>query len=424
MTAQIAIMNKLAIALATDSAVTLTTSNGEKIYNSANKLFALSKHHPVGIMVYGNAEFMEIPWETLIKVYRSKLKDKQFDTLFEYSTSFIEFLETNCLAYFSEEQQDLYVIRVIDEIFNDISLSIKKEIEKEVERTKAEKNKIINSIIDGFYRKWKAEEFLPNFNHNSSKKVLNDYDDYISRLLEKHFDEIPLNKSCIKKLKMTSSWLMMKFIFNDISTGVVFAGFGSNELFPAICSYNFEGVINNKLKYILHGRKEIDHNYTASILPFAQSEMVYTFIEGIDPDLNLAFNDRLEQIFDFYPEIIIGELLDDIDERIKGTLKENLIEASRSIYTSYLQHMRQFQRENYIDPILDIVEKLPLEELGNMAESLINLTSFKRRMTRDAETVGGPIDVAIISKGDGFIWLKRKHYFQSELNQHYFRNLD
>ena len=37
-----------------------------------------------------------------------------------------------------------------------------------------------------------------------------------------------------------------------------------------------------------------------------------------------------------------------------------------------------------------------------------------------AVTVGGEIDVAIISKGDGFIWKKRKHYFKSELNPHFF----
>lgn len=35
-------------------------------------------------------------------------------------------------------------------------------------------------------------------------------------------------------------------------------------------------------------------------------------------------------------------------------------------------------------------------------------------------TVGGPIDVAIISKGDGFIWIKRKHYFKKELNPQFF----
>ena len=40
----------------------------------------------------------------------------------------------------------------------------------------------------------------------------------------------------------------------------------------------------------------------------------------------------------------------------------------------------------------------------------------------DAETVGGPIDVAVISKADGFIWIKRKHYFSKELNPHFVAN--
>ena len=29
---------------------------------------------------------------------------------------------------------------------------------------------------------------------------------------------------------------------------------------------------------------------------------------------------------------------------------------------------------------------------------------------------------SLISKGDGFIWIKRKHYFEPELNQQFFSN--
>ena len=43
-------------------------------------------------------------------------------------------------------------------------------------------------------------------------------------------------------------------------------------------------------------------------------------------------------------------------------------------------------------------------------------------MSLDRETVGGPVDVAVISKGDGFIWIDRKHYFRRELNEHFIRN--
>jgi hypothetical protein len=40
----------------------------------------------------------------------------------------------------------------------------------------------------------------------------------------------------------------------------------------------------------------------------------------------------------------------------------------------------------------------------------------------ETDTVALPIDVAVISKGDGFIWIKRKHYFASELNHQFFSN--
>jgi len=50
---------------------------------------------------------------------------------------------------------------------------------------------------------------------------------------------------------------------------------------------------------------------------------------------------------------------------------------------------------------------------------LINLTSFKMKFSVGTESVGGPVDVAAITKGDGFIWIKRKHYFEPALNPHF-----
>jgi len=65
MTAEIAIMNKSAIALAADSKVTIGSALGGKTFDTVNKVFTLSKVHPIGIMVFGNAEFMRYPWETI-----------------------------------------------------------------------------------------------------------------------------------------------------------------------------------------------------------------------------------------------------------------------------------------------------------------------------------------------------------------------
>lgn len=83
---------------------------------------------------------------------------------------------------------------------------------------------------------------------------------------------------------------------------------------------------------------------------------------------------------------------------------------------------QQIKNQNYIIPLVNAVSSLSKDDLAEMAESLIYLTYLKRRITFTEESVGGPVDVAVISKGDGFVWIKRKHYFQPELNQHFFDN--
>jgi len=82
MTAEVSVMNRLAVALAADSAVTLGARTG-KIYTSAEKLFHLAATAPVGLMVYGQASFVGLPWETIVKAYREYLGPKTHDTVQE-----------------------------------------------------------------------------------------------------------------------------------------------------------------------------------------------------------------------------------------------------------------------------------------------------------------------------------------------------
>ena len=55
------------------------------------------------------------------------------------------------------------------------------------------------------------------------------------------------------------------------------------------------------------------------------------------------------------------------------------------------------------------VSALPRQDLAKMAEALVNLTAFLMHMTADQdETVAEPIDVALLSKCDGFTWVRHK----------------
>ena len=74
------------------------------------------------------------------------------------------------------------------------------------------------------------------------------------------------------------------------------------------------------------------------------------------------------------------------------------------------------QQEAFWGPVVSNIATLPKDELAAMAEAFVNLTKFRRRVTVERETVGGPIDVAVVTKGDGFVWVRRKHYFDAGLN--------
>src|SRR3712207_4536680 len=92
MTAEIAVMNKEAIALAADSAVTMRDEAGEKVFPSANKIFALSKYEPVAAMVYGGAVLMGVPWEPAVKLFRRELGRTAYPTVQKYADELLRFL--------------------------------------------------------------------------------------------------------------------------------------------------------------------------------------------------------------------------------------------------------------------------------------------------------------------------------------------
>ena len=91
MTAEIAILNKSAVALATDSAATVSSRDKtEKIFESADKLFELSYSQPIAIMIYNEMSFLGMPLPALIKHFRDK--HYKFDYVIEAGMKFFEYI--------------------------------------------------------------------------------------------------------------------------------------------------------------------------------------------------------------------------------------------------------------------------------------------------------------------------------------------
>ena len=237
---------------------------------------------------------------------------------------------------------------------------------------------------------------------------------------------IPHSKQSINHLLEIGISLVLKYpdeIKNTSNSGIVIAGFGKNDCFPCLQAYILEGCFENILKYFCDEEKchKISLQESSAIIAFAQSETIYGFIEGVDPFYQKSIEADLRNIFKDYPDVLIDSI-DSLSSQEKSEKKVILKKISNKLIEDYISDLSEFRYKNYIEPIISVVNLLPKNELAMMAETFLKLTSFKRKVTPDAETVSEPIDVAVISKGDGLIWIKRKHYFEPELNPKYFAN--
>lgn len=406
MTAEIGMLNKYGVALAADSAVTI--GGGKGYYNTANKLFALSKYEPVAIMIYSNAEFMGYPVEIIIKEYRKKLGNASFEKLQDYWNDFLAYLKeffkknsTNkeCMNYYLSEANSL--LRSIDlQIREDIDELAKEEIE-----TVSIQDKVIELIekhIDNMYQTFLSFDDDKLYISRKSD-IITEYSSEIENMVCGIFGIVPKGE-LIEKIKELCVMILTKQHNMGSRTGIVITGYGTDEMYPSIISGEFMGCFYENLKYTDKENNKITNENTAIVVPFAQSDVVSTFINGYDAKL-------------------IEKLIETIDSSLAdGNCNDS--ECRNNLIKDIIKNVQEYSQNNHWGPILDTVEVAPKEELAQMAETLVNLTSFRRKLTLDdySQTVGGPIDVALITKGDGLVWIKRKFYFDDKLNYNFYNN--
>ena len=408
MTAVVGILNKQGIAVAADSAVTVSNPNNRKIYNSANKIFTLSKYHPVGVTIYNNASFLGIPWEVLIKEYRKQLGEKSFPKLNDYKQDFFRWLRKN--NFFSNEADiDNFLFHDYISFLQALISDIEKEGFEETFLT------LLDKYINEEIPKHRTVEGLSDMEKVKVKDHVTKLTPKLIEILKEHFtfDEQKISQPLIEAYS--------EFLLHDQFlqfSGLVFVGYGEVEIFPGLIPVNVSIIVGDQLRYNTEDSKSafINNQNSACIRPFAQTDVIDTILQGISPELSKmtskVFGDFLQS---FLKEI---KSIDSIPQPVIHRLDNLNVQKYIQDYNNKLDNIIS---EKYVGPLMDAVSQLSKEDLAEMAESLVYLTYLKRRFTMAEESVGGPVDIAVITKGDCFIWIKRKHYFDPNLNQNFFQ---
>lgn len=422
MTSEVLLMNKSAAAMAADSAVTIGNQHSHTIYQSVDKVFQLSPGMPVGIMIYNHAEIMNVPWETIITLYQRERKGKRFDTIEEYGEDFLAFIEKH-KELFPRDHQDLEYFKTVAIIFGLIA----EEFERELEhfRTHSDENpsahttaifEFILGEIHGAYHHFfdgTPREDLECFPGNMGDSLRKRYAKQVQELIESlrdhlcaDYPEITFSENTIELLKDIAVLAVTKNAFFEGYTGIVIAGFGAKDKFPSMISYHTGGIFEGRLKKALDRKAAVDANSGPVIMTFAQDKMIYTFMTGMDRDFRTyLFIETLKMTHQLVADVVAS--VPGLSREQKQELYERYSEEHLShALMAFFQAIDYYQQQVHTLPIFQAVHTLPRKELAETAASLVTLNSFQQKVMQQPETVGGPVDVALISLAEGFELIK------------------
>ncbi|MEM9495780.1 MAG: hypothetical protein AAGA09_07230 [Pseudomonadota bacterium] len=424
MTSEVVLMNRQAVAMAADSAVTISGGDYLKTYQSVDKLFTLVEGQPIAVMIYNNAEIMSTPWETIISVYREQARGRPLDTVEAYSQDFMEFLSGNP-DLFPAEHQDTEFFKVVAVVFTVIAEEFDRQVRKfEQSGSGGLKNHlsaIFEYIVGQLHEDYQQNPDgtprgdLPCFPQGMAEQVRRRYGGEIDQLIgsltqsiKGHYPGVAISETTIARLREIAVFAATKDAFFEHYTGVVFAGFGARETFPAMRSYLTSSVILGILKRKRDRAATVNAESGPVFQPFAQDRMIRTFLTGMDPYLRMfMFGETLKLSTGLVQDIIqrTPNLSDaQRNDIVKTYTENNLARATRAFF----QSIDQYQYAVHTRPIFRAINSLPKKELGETAASLIKLNSFQQKVMHSVETVGGPIDVAVITRNGGLEWSKEK----------------
>jgi hypothetical protein len=416
MTSEVALLNKSCIALAADSATTVTYwEKGEektRYFKGANKIFNLSSVHPIGLMTYASASLQGVPWEIISKAYRQQIKSKAHDELPGYAEDFFDFIATNAHMFPAATQEQQFKAQA-DRVASKIIYPVISDKTFKGAADDAARKAAFTTLFEERKTLVRASDFVPGAAQADADSAVARFAGQVQQMLEQDrwYDEVP--RDATADLSTTAILGIYKEAFTGLqSTGLAFAGYGDKEYFPRMEVYRCSGMLLGKLLRAKDSEVTISQENASDLVPLAMSEMIGTFIWGIsDGGLNQIIGSFSKQALAFVDAIrAAGHIAAGVD------LSSFITTATRN----YMQELMRDFYESHQKPLRRVIASLPFSEMAELAEALVFMESMKERVTSPAESVSGPIDVAIISKGDGFIWIKRKHYFDPKLNPRFF----
>lgn len=420
MTTVVAILSKRGIAIAADSAVTRRRNSPEhtgvveKVTKNGNKTIRLSNKLPICVMVTGNADFLGNPWDIILRRYRQEQGDKELDTVKEYVDDLMKYIAGND-KFWSDKVVSSYVAEKMEALLG--------------KATQMLPSLLYNQVMDGAFSKSKTiiSAYIKQLKELRKVRTSPHFDDYgidtfrvsIKQALDYFFDENTKNEEeCSFDIKFPREVLDgIRDEFEQTlhavllspnayeGTELIFTGFGKNQEYPSLVPVYVNEGIDKHVNYMIGKEDNICDTHPVAICPFAQTDVIDAILYG---EHNRWVIDVREEVRRSINEDVFREEEDD-DTDIQ-TLKISALLTNSGSDDGFKKYHKQQRKKNRLQ-WEKALKNYDLKAMAALASSLVELTGFQRILTFQQEGVGGEIDLAVITKTDGFSWLSRKSWY-------------
>ncbi len=366
------------------------------------KMLPLSKAHKGGVMISGSPTLGGVSIEMLLERYNESIKGKKLKSVDDYVKGFITFLTQNQKLFFPKEKIEeemikdvqLYHIKYFIAPFDEATEDSEEEVDE---------SKMVAILKEIYARAEHSNKYADDMKCPFAPVDITNNDMFIWSNIEDHEESLDPRTKEIINAAYRKKGRMGRCI------RLVFAGYGQSDS-PEVRIIELYRVIQP----VEDGEMVIDYleidasEYGDQVLSFAGSEnMIGLCVTGIDDDYAAYSENLLHQLS--------GNVIQEVEKKIakasyrKAFQKDvNMKEIILAEVKALQDQLFEYSYSSYGDPLSDRIAKMSPDQLASTAEALLMISLFRQRLLAEEQASFSPIDVAIITKADGFAWYKRK----------------
>ncbi|MEQ8405182.1 MAG: hypothetical protein RKE49_08795 [Oceanicaulis sp.] len=411
MTSEVMIMNRQAVALAADSAVTYGGGPEPVVTLEAEKILPLSD--TIALMVYSRGDVLGRSWAHIAHAFNREHGKREYESVRECADAFFAFLDKN-RRLFPEAEENEEFEALMRAAFLTV-LSHAKAMRNYPGAGFDDDADAFEAALDLYMEHLAQDEAgterqrLDVFESFDRRAFYERYGAMIDGLIRDSLGEFGMAEQMRAKLFDFAYLIATQPAFLEPYAGLVFAGFGEADMFPVYAHYYASIFVDGVMKRA-HDETTavgVDEGPNAYLRTFAQAEMTHAFLRGVHPlmfdvmiSLNLITNEAAA-------EAALKEAgLEDAE--MDAVLERMRAQALPQLTGEFVNAAQAISQDEFINPFIKVVSASGKKQLAETSKALVELNILKSDLHMSQTGVGGEVDVVMVSRTGGVEWYAKK----------------